>query len=57
VSIIDPVQVRTILDVSSSWHLIAYLCMGYPEQETDVPELEQERWAKRKHFEEVHLQR
>ncbi len=44
VSILNPVQVRTTLEVPSEWNLIAYLCLGYPESEGDRPELEVEGW-------------
>lgn len=47
VSILDPGQVTCILDVPPGWSLTAYLCMGYPEEETDCPELERAGWEKR----------
>src|SRR5205814_985223 len=57
VSILDPHEVRRILDVPAAWQLIAYLCLGYPEEETDRPELEQEGWEKRHSFEDVRFYR
>ena len=57
VSILDPDEVRRITEVPSTWQLTAYLCMGYPEEEQDRPELEREGWAKRHTEEEVRLQR
>jgi 5,6-dimethylbenzimidazole synthase len=48
VSILDPHEIRQILDVPAHWQLIAYLCLGYPEDERDRPELEQEGWAGRR---------
>jgi 5,6-dimethylbenzimidazole synthase len=48
VSILDEADVRTVLDVPPGWQLIAYLCLGYPEQERDRPELEQEGWETRR---------
>lgn len=48
VSILDPVAVTAILDVPSSWRLIAYLCLGYPDGESDVPELERAGWERRR---------
>ena len=47
VSILDPQEVCLLLEVPSTWQLIAYLCLGYPEQEQDRPELEQQGWAER----------
>ncbi|WP_342454744.1 5,6-dimethylbenzimidazole synthase [Sphingomonas sp. H160509] len=48
VSILDPSHIRTILDVPETWHLVAYLCVGYPEIEAIAPELEREGWEKRR---------
>ena len=47
VSILDPACVTSILDVPAGWSLTAYLCLGYPEEETDFPELERAGWEKR----------
>ena len=47
VSILDPVQARCTLDVPVEWKLIAYLCIGYPEEEQDRPELETAGWETR----------
>ncbi|SUB02038.1 NADH dehydrogenase [Pannonibacter phragmitetus] len=47
VSIIDPQAVKTTLDVPSGWELIGYLCLGSPEEEHLVPELEREGWQAR----------
>jgi 5,6-dimethylbenzimidazole synthase len=47
VSILDPLQVPEALDVPSHWKLVAYLCIGYPKDEKDQPELEREGWATR----------
>ena len=47
VSILDAARVTGILDVPEGWSLTAYLCMGYPEEETDTPELERVGWEKR----------
>jgi 5,6-dimethylbenzimidazole synthase len=48
VSILDPHKIRQTLDVPPHWQLIAYLCLGYPDDERDRPELEQEGWEKRR---------
>lgn len=47
VSILDPDQLRTDLDLPNNWTLVAYLCMGYPQQETLTPELETVGWEAR----------
>jgi 5,6-dimethylbenzimidazole synthase/histidinol-phosphate aminotransferase len=48
VSILRPDAIAEILDVPSSWQLIAYLCIGFPEASADeVPELEREGWEQR----------
>jgi 5,6-dimethylbenzimidazole synthase len=48
VSILDPAETATILDVPASWRFIAYLCIGYPDGDSDVPELEREGWERRR---------
>jgi 5,6-dimethylbenzimidazole synthase len=47
VSILDPDAARTTLDLPADWSFVAYLCLGWPEQENDVPELEREGWEQR----------
>jgi len=47
VSILDPGQVASTLDVPSSWQLIAYLCIGWPVEEHLDPELERHHWQER----------
>lgn len=47
VSILEPGVVTTALDVSGSWQLVAYLCVGYPRAQSDSPELERASWEKR----------
>jgi len=42
VSILEPDVVGKTLDVPDHWRLIAYLCIGYPEQDHVVPELVRE---------------
>ncbi len=48
VSILDPAAVRTALDVPATWELVAYLCLGTPQAETDVPALETAGWEHRR---------
>jgi len=47
VSILDPEAARTSLDLPREWSFVAYLCLGWPEQDHDVPELEREGWEQR----------
>jgi 5,6-dimethylbenzimidazole synthase len=47
ISILDPTAVAAILEVPTSWKLIGYFCLGYPEAEDTVPELEQAGWEER----------
>lgn len=47
VSILDPIEVTQALDVPSSWRLIAYLCLGWPEEAHDTPELARLSWQDR----------
>lgn len=47
VSILEPEIVKEALDVPREWKLIAYLCVGYPVEENDSPELERTGWESR----------
>jgi len=47
VSILGPVAVAKMLDVTDGWALIALLCIGHPMEPADVPELEQRDWQAR----------
>ena len=47
VSILDPVEITTILEVPRAWWLVAYLCVGYPEEAHLDPELERHGWQAR----------
>lgn len=44
VSILDAARLRTDLALPASWDLVAYLCIGYPEQGQDRPELACAGW-------------
>jgi 5,6-dimethylbenzimidazole synthase len=48
VSILDPVQLNRDLDVPEDWSLVAYLCVGYPQDVSETPELEQLGWEDRR---------
>jgi 5,6-dimethylbenzimidazole synthase len=57
VSILDPADVNRVLRVPEDWKLIAYLCIGYPEQVAAEPELLRHGWENRLHAEDVVLRR
>jgi 5,6-dimethylbenzimidazole synthase len=47
VSILDPGRLAETLDVSRDWSFIAYLCVGWPQEERLTPELERLGWQAR----------
>lgn len=47
VSILDPGPMNADLDVPADWRFIAYLCLGYPREASDIPELERQGWETR----------
>lgn len=47
VSILDPVAVGEMLEVPAAWHLVGLLCVGFPDEEHAVPELERRGWQGR----------
>jgi len=47
VSILDPAAVAAALHVSAAWKFIGYFCLGYPQADDTVPELEQMGWEQR----------
>jgi 5,6-dimethylbenzimidazole synthase len=47
VSILDPVRVSQDLGVPPAWNFIAYLCVGWPEEQHLDPELERFGWQAR----------
>jgi len=48
VSILDPVHLSRDLDVPEDWVLVGYLCVGWPETDSDTPELERAGWEDRR---------
>ncbi|MDX1820157.1 MAG: 5,6-dimethylbenzimidazole synthase [Paracoccaceae bacterium] len=48
VSILDPVRLAQDLAVPEAWRLVAYLCIGWPEAESETPELERQGWEVRR---------
>ncbi|MFT6675753.1 MAG: 5,6-dimethylbenzimidazole synthase [Sulfitobacter sp.] len=47
VSVLDPDQLCRDLDVDTGWTLVAYLCLGWPQENTLMPELETKGWETR----------
>ena len=47
VSILDPATVHAMLEVPAHWSLTALLCIGYPSEDADAPELERRGWQSR----------
>jgi 5,6-dimethylbenzimidazole synthase len=47
ISILDPNAACATLDLPADWTFIAYLCLGWPEEEHDDPELERHGWEQR----------
>ncbi|MGO9008292.1 MAG: 5,6-dimethylbenzimidazole synthase [Beijerinckiaceae bacterium] len=47
VSILDPSNIKSLLDVPAAWRLVAYLCIGVPQEEHLDPELERLGWQAR----------
>jgi 5,6-dimethylbenzimidazole synthase len=57
VSILHPEKVSAFLDVPADWRLVAYLCLGFPEEEHRDPELVRAGWQDRAAIEEFILKR
>jgi 5,6-dimethylbenzimidazole synthase len=57
VSILDPKTVAALLRVSAEWKFIGYFCLGYPELDDTVPELEQSGWETRRGASSVVIKR
>jgi 5,6-dimethylbenzimidazole synthase len=47
VSILDPREIARIVAAPPDWKLVAYLCVGWPEEEHLDPELERHGWQGR----------
>jgi len=46
VSILEPAEITAALGAPPDWKLIAYLCVGWPEEACDVPELVRAGWER-----------
>ncbi len=47
VSILEPEEVHSVAEAPDHWQFVAYLCLGWPLDELDRPELEREGWESR----------
>ncbi|MEL7253400.1 MAG: 5,6-dimethylbenzimidazole synthase [Pseudomonadota bacterium] len=47
VSILDPARLTRDLGVPEDWLLVGYLCVGWPEEDNETPELERAGWDSR----------
>jgi 5,6-dimethylbenzimidazole synthase len=48
VSILDPAALADVLNVPADWKFIGYFCLGYPQTDGTIPELEQAGWEQRR---------
>lgn len=53
VSILRPKKIKEILNISKEYKLVGYLCVGYVENFTDIPELQIIGWDKKRNLAEV----
>lgn len=47
VSILNPEEANRTLCITPEWQFLAYLCVGYPKDHADTPELERRGWEQR----------
>jgi 5,6-dimethylbenzimidazole synthase len=47
VSILNPEKIKKLLEVPETWRLVGYFCLGYPQSDSDTPELQRAGWEKR----------
>ncbi|MFA5949595.1 MAG: 5,6-dimethylbenzimidazole synthase [Hyphomicrobium sp.] len=57
ISILEPEVVSTALEVPETWTFLAYLCLGWPEEEHLDPELVRYGWEARAPLDELILER
>lgn len=53
VSILDAAKVHALLDAPARWKLVGYLCLGFPVEEHDDPELVRAGWQDRLPLDDV----
>lgn len=47
VSILNPTEAASTLSLPPNWQFLAYLCVGYPQEQANTPELERNGWERR----------
>lgn len=47
ISIVEPAAINRLLGVPESWRFIALLCLGYPTEDSETPELVCRHWQDR----------
>jgi 5,6-dimethylbenzimidazole synthase len=57
VSILDPADINCCLQIPEDWKLIAYLCIGHPEEDSQDPELLRYGWETRVEIGDLLLRR
>lgn len=57
VSIFEPEALTRDLEVPADWKLVAYLCVGWPEEEQATPELERAGWEHRRSVDQQIIKR
>ena len=57
VSILEPQSLNSTLSVPEDWTLVAYLCVGYPQEDAAEPELERLGWEERRGLMDMVIQR
>ncbi len=57
VSILNPKVVAELLQVPAEWKFIGYFCLGYPQLDDTVPELERMKWEERRQPSSVTIKR
>jgi 5,6-dimethylbenzimidazole synthase len=57
VSILNPEKIKKLLEVPGTWRLLGYFCLGYPQSDSDTPELQRAGWEKRQLPEDFILRR
>ena len=57
VSILKPERLRPVMDLPESWGWVGYLCVGWPQEEPEVPVLETVGWDHRNPLAKHLLQR
>jgi 5,6-dimethylbenzimidazole synthase len=57
VSILEPQSLNATLSVPEDWTLVAYLCVGYPQEDAAEPELQRQGWEERRGLLDMVIQR